>query len=248
MCPVVEKSERPPQKERWKMAKIRLGGMAAQASGSMGGIVYSRNRYGAYIRARSVPTKSMTEFALAAKARMSTISAGFQSLTGAQKAAWQEWALVNVKADVFGEKQPLTAAAAYNGINVRRMLMAQVPLLVPSLLPAPNALKTLSLTGDIGAGSVTAVYTATPVGANDVLWLKACVVDSAGIAYVQNYLKFIGISAFAQASPYDFQSQLEARFGTLQVGQILHVEIAVCSGDSGLLSQPLSAKVVLTST
>jgi hypothetical protein len=230
------------------MAKIRLGGMAAQASGSMGGIVYSRNRYGAYIRARSIPTKSMTPFALAAKARMATISAGFQGLTGAQKAAWQEWALVNMKTDVFGEKQPLTAAAAYNGINVRRSLLSLAPLAVPPLVVAPNALKTLSLTGDIGAGAFGAVFTATPLGANELLWIKACVVDSPGISYVQNLLKLVDFSSSAQASPYDFQGALEARCGTLQVGQTLHAEISVCSTATGLLSQPMRASVVLTST
>jgi hypothetical protein len=230
------------------MAKIRLGGMAAQASGGMGGIVYSHNRYGAYVRARSIPTKSMTAYALAAKARMATISQGFQALTAAQRAAWQAWAETNPKADVFGEKQALTAAAAYNGINVRRLLLNQVVLVNPPLMAAPASLKTLSLTGDIGAGSVGVVFTTTPTGANDTLWIKACVVDSPGINNVQNYLKFIGISAFAQASPFDFQSLIEARFGVLQVGQIVHVEVCVASGDSGLLSQPLSAKVTVTST
>lgn len=230
------------------MAKIRLGGMAAQASGSMGGLVYSRNRYGAYIRARSVPTKSMTPMAMAAKARLTTISEGFQSLTAAQKAAWQAWAETNPKTDVFGEKQPLTAAAAYIGNACRRALLSLAPLTLPPVTAAPPALTSLSLTGDIGAGNFGAVFAVTPLGTNHLLWIKACVLDSPGISYVQNLLKLVDFSASAQASPYDFQGALEGRFGTLQVGQIVVAEISVCDSATAQLSAPLRAQVVVTST
>lgn len=222
--------------------------MAAQASGAMGGIVYSRNRYGAYIRARSIPVKSMTAPALAAKARLSTISQGFQSLTSAQKSAWSTWAETNPVVDVFGEKQVLSGAAAYIGINTRLNLLSVAPISVPPLVTAPIALKTLSLTGDIGAGNFGAVFTTSPLAASTVLWIKACVLDSPGISYVQNLLKLVDFSGAAQASPYDFQTALESRFGTLQVGQVVVAEIAVASTVTGLLSQPLRAQVVVSST
>lgn len=230
------------------MAKIRLGGMAAQASGSVGGIVFSRNRYGAYTRARSIPTKSMSLAAMAAKARLVTCSQGFQSLTAAQKAAWAAWCETNPRTDVFGEKQVLTPSAAYIGFSVRRALLSLAPLTVPPLTAAPAALKTLSLTGDIGAGNFGAVFTATPLGTNSVLWIKACVLDSVGISYVQNLLKLVDFSTSAQVSPYDFQAALELRFGTLQVGQTVVAEIAVCDTATAQLSQALRASVVVTTT
>ncbi len=102
--------------------------------------------------------------------------------------------------------------------------------------------------GDIGAGDVDLVFAATPLAANEKLWMTAAVVDSAGVTYVKNLRKFIGTSAAAQTSPFDNQALIEAVFGTLVVGQTIHMLASTFSTVTGLLSVPLSDTVVVTTS
>lgn len=231
------------------MAKVQPGPLTGRVSGSIGATVFSHNRYGAYIRARSVPTISTTTYALNAKARLSAKTAEFRDLTPAQRLSWQEWANQNPIVGPLGDTQILTGHAAYVALNVRLdLLPTPTTIDVPPIVPAPAALTTLSLTGDIGAGSVTAVYTPTPVGAALHVYLQAALVNSASINYIRNYLRLVAVSAANQASPYDIESVLAARLGTITVGQILHVQASVLDGATGLLSPPLRAKVTITTT
>lgn len=230
------------------MAKIRTGAIVQQISGSVAGNTFSHNRFGAYIRARSIPIGSSSTAAQNARAYLSTASAAWGALTEAQQKTWISWAQNNPIVDSLGEKRILTGQMAYVQIQARVLQNGDSLLSAPPQEASPQGLASLSLSLDIGAGSFGVVYTTTPLGAGLSLWLRCAVVDSGGINYVRNLLKLVSKTPAAQASPYDFQSDAEARFGTLAVGQYVHVLAQVYDEDTGLLSQPLSAKGVVVST
>jgi len=230
------------------MAKILYSAIVAAGSGKVGGNVLSRNRYGAYVRTWVKPVLSTTTYALAAKARLSAATQAYQGLTQAQKNAWAAWAQGNPVQGSLGMPQVLTGHAAYVGLHCRALLAAETPLADPPITTGPEALTTLTMTGDIGAGAFGLVYTPTPLQATEELWIRSCVVSSTGIFYVENLLKHIEESAAAQASPYDFQTALVARIGTIQVGQTCHAQAAVFDTATMLLSAPMRTSVVLTTT
>lgn len=216
--------------------KFRGGSVVGQASGSVSGQTFSHNRYGPYVRNRAIPTKSMTTYALNAKALMGAASAAWRSITDAQRAAWVAWAQTNPVVDAFGEQQVLSGQAAYVQLNRRILQDGGTQIAVPPVGAGPQALTTLTSTLDIGSGTFELAFTPTPIGASYKLWVKAAVVDSAGINYVQNLLKLVGISAANQATAYDTQSLIEVRFGTLAVGQKVVWNVAVFETATGRLS------------
>ena len=224
------------------------GPLIAAASGSVGGTVFSRNRGGPYTRNRAVPITSTTVEALAAKTRFSDASQDWQLLTAGQRLAWQEWANANPFTNALGFPKILSGAQAYIGIAARMAAAGDAPITAPPIISAPDPLLTLVQDGDIGLGDVDVTFTATPLGANEKLWIKAAVTSSAGINYVRNLLRLVGQSAAAQTSPFDDQVQIETRLGTLVVGQTLHVEISVYDNSTGLVSGPLRSDVVVTTT
>lgn len=224
------------------------GPLAGELRGSMGCIVATRNRYGAYFRVRVKPTVSTTEYATEAKARLATCTSNWHDLTAAQKLAWNEYAQGNPVVGSLGEQQILTGHVAYVGIGVRRMMAGSAALVVPPIIPPPDPLTALSVTADIGAGNVELVYTATPTPADEVLWIEACLVNSSGINYVENLMRFIGFSGAAEASPYDIEAAVTARIGAPQVGQTMHVRVRMFNFLSGLVSVPLRARVIVTTT
>lgn len=228
--------------------KFTPGPAIAAASGSIGGTVFSRNRGGAYTRNRSIPVTSSTTPALNAKQRLATASQAWQGLTAAQRAAWANWALQNPVTDALGFPRHKTGHQSYVGINARRASLGDVALATPPIVPAPVGLLTVVADGDIGAGDVDIAFTATPLGATEELYLEAAVVNSAGITNVNNLFRLVGSSAAAQVSPFDWQSLVETRLGTLVVGQTLFARVSVYDNATGLLSLPLIDSVLVTTT
>jgi hypothetical protein len=230
------------------MAKFKPGPVAGQLSGSIAASTFSRNRYGPYIRARAVPTKSFTSAAMAAKSRLTSTSQGWASLTAPQRLAWNNWAGANPVIDALGEKQELTGHACYVQLNTRILVAGGTVIATPPLVAAPAPLTTLSATWDIGAGAFELTFTPTPVGATAKLWLTAAVVNNLSKVYVQNLLRFVAVSAANQATGYDTQSVIEARLGALSVGQKVTLYVAVFVPTKGLISAPLRVDGTIVST
>lgn len=230
------------------MAKVILGPMVGAASGSIGATTFSHNRGGTYIRRRAIPITSTTIPATNAKARFTTRSQAWQARTDSERLAWREWALDHPITDTLGQQHTLQANAAYIWLNTRLEAVALAPIDLPPVVAPPPGLLSMSQSGDIGVGTVAISFTATPTAAGDRLWIRCAVVNSAGILYVENLLRLIGTSAQAEVSPFDNQALIEARFGTLIVGQTLHTEVGILDSATGLLSGVLKDSVVITST
>jgi len=230
------------------MAKIRLGAVVGAASGSVGSHVFSHNRYGPYLRNRVKPTLSTTSYAQAIKSLLATASAQWGVLTTSEKLGWESWAQENPITDALGDKRILTGHAAYVQLNTRLAHIGATPINDHPILAPPNGLLTASLTYDIGPGATGITYTATPIGANEKLYMWGCRITSAGIKYIANQLRQFGESAAAQVSPFDFQTLFEARFGAPLTGEFIHLRTAVVDTTTGLTSVPFPCSCTVVDT
>ncbi len=230
------------------MALIRTGGEVGQISGRIGANVWSRNRYGSYVRQGTIPVTSTTPFAIEAKARMTECTQAWQSLTAGERQDWGGFADANPVLNRIGQSIKLTGHAMYVSVNTRMLAMALAKLTTPPLGPPPLPLLTISLTADIGLGGASLAFTATPLGANDRLYLWGCLLQSAGINFVENYLRRFNISIAAPASPFDYQAVFEARLGTMVVGEIVVMRVAVINDLTGLVSADLRGQATVITT
>ena len=230
------------------MAKFTPGLAVGAVSGSTGGITWSRNRYGAYTRVRAVPVSPNTIYQQAIKAYFQAATQAWAALTDAQRQAWRNWALVNPVTDALGAKQALDGHAAYVQINTTLLRGGDSQIDEPPIGAPPTALETITPTFDIGAGDFEVAFTATPLGADDRLWVWAAVLGTGARKYYKNLLKLVQVSAKAQASPLDIESAVETRFGALAVGQTVVLEVQVQDSATGLLSTRLSATGAVVST
>jgi hypothetical protein len=137
---------------------------------------------------------------------------------------------------------------AFVQINTRMLALDEVQLAVPPIADPPASLLGLNQTADIGPGTFDIQYTATPLGATEKLAIWIAVVDSHGINYVSNLYRLVGFSAAAQASPYDHQTQVEGRFGAMQVGQVVHLSVGTIDTATGLVSAPRTIQTVVVDT
>lgn len=228
--------------------KLKLGPIVAQASGSIAGTVFSRNRGGNYARTRAIPTNPNTNAQQNVRGIFSTVSQAWAALTAAQRAAWENWANQNLVTDVLGDQIQLSGHQAHQKLNQRLSFIGSTVITEPPISAAPAGLTSITQTGDLGLGDFDLVFAASPTETDDKLWMRAALINSAGITYHTNALRFTGVSAAADTTPFDNLSQVTAKFGTPIVGQTLHMHVSVIDTLTGLRSGELSSDVVITET
>lgn len=104
------------------MAIIRTGGGVATISGSIGGVVYSRNRGGPYCRNRAIPVNPASEYQEAVRAYMSQLVNLWQdTLTSAQRAAWDNYAEQVPLPNSFGDPRNVGGIGMYVRSNLPRL-------------------------------------------------------------------------------------------------------------------------------
>lgn len=222
---------------------IAVGAM----SGSIGGSTASHNKGGPYFRTRAIPTNPSSATQLARRAALATMSQNWRDRTAAERQAWEEWARQNPITNALGQSINKSGHQSYVGLNTRILLDAGTVIDVPPVVSAPDAFLTVLQDGDIGAGDTDLTFTAALASGNKVeLW--GAVVNSAGIKYVDNLIKFIAFSAVDEASPWDNEADIISALGTLTVGQTLHIRAAQYDPATGLRSPFLSSSVVITTS
>lgn len=71
--------------------------IVTKASGSMGGVTASHNRFGQYFRARATPVNPSTAFQIAVRANLANYASKWTTLTALQRDAW----------DTYGDNVPV---------------------------------------------------------------------------------------------------------------------------------------------
>lgn len=230
------------------MAIFTPGSIVGQISGRVAGSVYSHNAGGTYIRNGTIPTTSTSTDALAAKSRLTTISQYWQTISDANRASWQNFAANVPVTNRLGKSIFLNGHQMFVRLSTRILAAGGAVVETAPINAPPDGLTSLTLAADTGAGNVDLTFAATPLAATHKLRIRAALVQSAAINYVANKLRVIGHSAAAQASPFDIESLVTAKFGTLDVGEILHVTVDVVDTATGLVSSRISDLAAVVST
>lgn len=228
--------------------KVKYGGIVSAASGKLDASVHSHNRYGRYVRVWVKPTNNTSSAAQDAKSYFASASQAWGGLTDNQRESWNTWAQTHPVTDRLGDQIVLTGHTAYVQLNTRLIRMAVAQITTPPAIAPPASITTLTLSPDIGIGTFDVVYAISPVPAAVQYWVKYAVVHSAGITYVRNLLVLISLIDAAETTPLDAQAAIEARLGTLTVGNIIHAEAYAVSKANGQRSASVFAKGTVVET
>lgn len=133
-----------------------------KASGSVGGSTYSRNRGGAYIRARTTPTNPSSAPQQAQRALLSSLVAAWGALTTAQRDAWNAYAVANPITDKLGEPRNAGGLGLFIRSQSARRLFSltninAAPTINTPVVFTPPTLTTIT----VATPSVTVAYTNT---------------------------------------------------------------------------------------
>lgn len=128
------------------MALIRYA-EGQQRSGSIGATVHSHNRFGAYIRARSVPVNPNTDRQVAVRNAVRSLTIAWQNtLTQDQRDAWDVYAANVTWQNKFGDSVNLTGLNHYVRCNTQRITLNGFPRIdvAPAIFNLATAEQNLS--------------------------------------------------------------------------------------------------------
>lgn len=135
------------------MAKYKAGPGVAEARGTIGGTVFSRGRYGLYMRSGASPVQPRTPGQVAARAAFTAMSQRWRdTVTGPERAAWEKYASLTPISDVFGDKQALAGNAMYVRFNARWYARGGTPVDAAPATPGEAPMLNVTLSGTTLAG------------------------------------------------------------------------------------------------
>lgn len=228
------------------MAIIIPGAMVSQASGRIGGTIFSRNRGGAYVRNGSIPTTVTTPFAQLIKSVTAAQSQAWAGLDAAVQEQWREWATQNPVINRLGQSRTLSGHQAFVQINGRLVYAGFAALVSPPIGEAPAPFVPGTVTYVDAPLSLKVAFTPTPAPTGIAVQCYAFLANSPGVSYVRNRLALVTTSAAAAATPLDITQDVVDRFGTPQDGQTLHIGLRALDSTTGLVSTVFYGSTLLT--
>lgn len=151
------------------MARVTYGNIVAEARGKVGGVVFSRNTGGAYVRAKVSPVQPRTPAQLNQRSRMTEVAKTWGTLTEAQRSAWKSFSLDFKKRDVLGLGKQRSAQQMYMFCNLALSSVGFPLIANPPVGLAVDALSLISLvsatSGAVQSVAVTVAgtgYTSVP--------------------------------------------------------------------------------------
>jgi hypothetical protein len=232
--------------EIFSMAKVLLGPIIGQISGSIGGATYSHNRFGYYIRQKVKPVVINTSYTNTQRSIFKMVTSAWKSLLPATALSWNIWAQNNPVTDSLGMSNTLTGHQAHQKLNINAMRTDGSLLTAPPFVSAPAPLTSLSIDPSIAANGPEITFLKTPMTADEYLQVDVAITDSPNIKNVNSFFKRIIFSFPSLTSPQSFGPEISARFGTLIIGQRVTFRVSIISGATGLQSVPLIETAVLT--
>lgn len=209
-----------------------------QASGSIGGVTYSRNRGGMYTRGRAIPSNPGTPGQVIVRSNLASLAGQWAALTAAQRTAWAVYASLTPLLNKLGESLPINALAMFLRCNTARLRAGLAAVLDGPVTPGMPY--TGELTGEVDQGAQELEITrqadipwATEVGA--YLLVQASRPQSPTINYFAGPYQYVGKTAGAGTPPTN-PSVYDLTFPA-EVGQVVFVQARVTDSE-GRLSSP----------
>jgi len=142
------------------MALIKFGGGITEMRGSMAGNVFSRNRSGAYIRARTTPTNPNSVGQQAVRSCLSALTVRWsQTLTAAQRTAWNLYAASVAMTNKLGETMFLSGFNHYIRSNAILLRNGETPVDAgPTIFELPETDPSMLITASEATQQISVAY------------------------------------------------------------------------------------------
>lgn len=227
------------------MAKFTPGPAVAEIRGSVGGNTFSQNRFGAYIRRRSVPTISTTDPAQVSKTALQFVTQQWAQIDPGARNAWRNFAQQFPVTDSMGQQIFLTGHQWFVKLNCRlRRIPGPIEPSPPDTPGFPSFLTAVIDTFPSVANiELTSIF--PTLETDQHIWVYTAITNSPGKTWVENLYRLTSQIEGAGDLPYNMADDIIARHGSLSPGQTVHLRFHRFDAEHGRISPPLSQSYTL---
>lgn len=225
------------------MAKIKFGAMMVDASGKLGGQVFSKNRGGAYIRTKSTPLNPQTTAQMNIRGIFASISSAWSGLTEESRQSFNSLVSSYARTDIFGDLRNPSGKNLFQRLNQNLVISGQPQIstcVQPSEVPFANLGDCL---GDVSDQEFLIGTDGDTTGSKVVIWATAPL--SQGTAFVKNKLRQIEVADGSNTTTSDIWSSYVAKFGVPAAGANIFIGVRVINANGQ--ASPLETKKAVIS-
>lgn len=206
------------------MAKITPGALVGEIRNALGGMVFSRNTYGAYIRNNVVPVNPATLAQTGVRNAFANIAQEWRALTDSQRADWNMTAEQSFpQTDVFGSSFQLTGFNLFMKLNLSLDAIGVSIITTAPLEQTIEQITTFAAVAEVDAMNDGSIVVnggfpgpVSTVPTDRKLLIQASSVVSPGKEYNANLFKQIVTQSTGQdVSAVDITTQYENVYGAL---------------------------------
>lgn len=228
------------------MALIKFGGGVVQASGSIAGNTFARNRFGNYMRARTKPVNPNSTYQADVRTFLAYLAEYWhETLTAAQRTAWNTYAAAVAMKNRLGETVYVTGFNMFLRTNIVR-LQCENNLCpnAPTVLSLPDKDTVFAISASAATGLISITWDdTTPWGdvAASIMALYQGVPQLVTRNFFNGPWRYLGNIPGNQNSPTD-----KAAVFTLVQGQKIWCYGRICTGPTdSRLSEPFIASCII---
>jgi hypothetical protein len=228
------------------MAKILTTAIVADIRNKLNGSVFSKNRYGSYVRTKVTPVNPQTTAQQNARNILATNSQAWRDLSEADRQGWISAAANFPFTDIFGNSKTLSGSALFVKLNNNLAAAGQALI---SGAPGPIAIPALTLgafTAVSATGVVSLAFADTPVPADFTLVIQTTGNVTPGKSFVKNLFRFVANKAAAAASPAVITSEFDAVHGAPVENQKIFARAFLVSNLTGQAGIPVQAMCIVS--
>lgn len=198
------------------MALIKEGPLVSSIRGKLGGLTFSANKTGPYVRTAAGIPNQQTEAQTTFRGKLQEWATSWNSLTFSQRAAWDAFALLpaNERTNSVGTTYFFSGFNAFVQINQHKFLVGQNPAVFPPVDAFPLALNITAFTF-VSGGPANMIFSPTPAASRFVV-VFAAVFRSEGLLNATTNFQVVHVSSLSPMSPIDLEPGITEVFGTVR--------------------------------
>lgn len=226
--------------------KIKWGALVVDGRNKIGGQVASKNRAGSYLRNKVTPVNPQTTFQVSQRAKFSSFSQGWKSLTEANRLNWNNAVSDYKKTDIFGDIVNPSGFNLYVKLNTMLSITGGTAVTDPPAPVGVSVFSTLSTAAAKGAGTMTCTVLPATLPATEKIIIRATSGQSAGKSFVKSQFRQISVVTTVTAGSINIAAAYAAKFGAVPAaGQKVFVEIVHVNSTTGQVGQRQQAVAIV---
>lgn len=227
------------------MAKLKLSAIVSEMRGKLNGSVFSKNRGGAYLRTKVTPVNPQTIYQGNVRARLTSFSQAWRSLTQAQILAWNSAVSNFVGTDIFGDIKTPSGINLYNRLNLNLAAAGQASISNPPLPVSVGYFSAMDTAASAAIDELIVNFTELGASADQTIIVQATKGVSAGKNFVKSEYRQIDVLVGTTATGVDVGAAYVAKFGSMTPGQKVFVRMVFVDNNTGISGQYTSSQTIV---